>query len=125
MVDVGPEEDIVRKRIATLAASVVAAAVLAMAGAPGAQAVGGTHTHNNYYSYSMLKTTPHVSGGLVIANMSNDSAVAMVCWVDTENVTNRSYSNYNSPRWFKVFFGSQLGYVHSSYVYNQVGVGRC
>ena len=29
-------------------------------------------------------------------------AARLICWLDTANVTNRSYSNYDSPRWFRV-----------------------
>ena len=91
-----------------------------------AAAISPSLTHNYAYSYSALKNTPHVNSGLVIANMYNDTTVYMICWVDTENVTNRNYSNYNSPRWFKVqTAGGSVGYVHSSYVYYQQAVGHC
>lgn len=97
------------------------------AAAPTEAASSDSWTHNQYYGYSLMKDSPHVNRGLVVANLYNDTKVRMLCWVDTENVTSRSYSNYNSKRWFKVrvVATGRVGYVHSSYVYYQISVGRC
>jgi len=50
----------------------------------------------------------------------------MQYYSDGANVTDRNFSNYNSPRWFRIRdAGGRIGYIHSSYVYNQTSVGRC
>jgi len=99
---------------------------ISLFGASPAQSVGPNWTHNNYYSYSLLKNTPSYTSGGAINNLYNDTRVYMLCWTDTAWVTNRSYSNYNSPRWFRVQTSwGQVGYIHSSYVYYQQSVGRC
>ena len=116
-----------RARLALLAPLMALGAGLAMLTGASPAAAASTYTHNNYYSYSALKNTPHVYSGGVIANLYNNTNVSMQCWIDTENVTDRNYSNYNSPRWFRVSVPSgQVGYVHSSYVQGtQPTVGHC
>lgn len=106
---------------------IVALAVpLLFAAAAPAQA-STSWTHNNYYSFSNLKTAPWVWQGYVTEYMYNDRAVTMLCWTDTAWVYDRGYSNYNSPRWFKVRSHptGRVGFVHSSYVYYQQWTPRC
>lgn len=114
------------RSIRRLLAVVTVTVPLMFAASAPAQA-GTSWTHNNYYSYSALKTAPWVWQGYVIENMYNDRAVTMLCWTDTDWVYSRSYSNYNSPRWFKVRSQptGRIGYVHSSYVYYQQWTPRC
>lgn len=105
----------------------MAAALLLLSLATQAWAISPSWTHNQKYSFVIMKNTPHYSSGQATAYLSNDTKVYMKCWIDTENVTDRDYSNYNSPRWFKVSVASsgKVGYVHSSYVYYQQTVGHC
>ena len=53
----------------------------------------------------------------------DNTAFAMVCYKDGPY----KYGNYGSTRWFRGFMSGISGqvWVHSSYVYNQVRVGRC
>lgn len=97
-------------------AAVVATVVTTLAVA--ATAALASHTHNNNYSYSELRDAP---GGQVIANLYNDTDVAMVCWRDGPFAG----GNYTSNRWFQVYAGSTGGWVHSSLVTDQVAVPAC
>lgn len=112
----------VRKLVLVIA---VAMSLVFAASAPAQAAT--SWTHNNRYSFSNLKNTPWVGQGYVIEYMYNDSPVTMLCWLDTAWVYDRNYSNYNSPRWFKVRsnYTGRVGYVHSSYVYYQQWTPRC
>ncbi|MCI4066115.1 hypothetical protein MRQ36_27630 [Micromonospora sp. R77] len=49
----------------------------------------------------------------------------MACWFDDS--THWFNGNYNSNRWFVVWAVPLTGrwLVHSSYVFNQTGVGHC
>lgn len=54
--------------------------------------------------------------------IASGSAVRMVCWVDDSWSTER----YRSNRWFYVVGpNAKRGFVHSSRIVNQVGVGHC
>lgn len=88
--------------------------------ATSAAAAQASYTHNNRYSYSELRNGPSGSN-LVIANLYNDTGVSMRCWTDSY----WWYGNYNSPRWFYVIAGSRGGWVHSSFVWNQVWTPHC
>lgn len=108
--------------LATVGTGVVASTLLL---AMGTASAGTSGTHNNYYSYAGLYAGNLGTGG-VIANEYNDQSVTMQCYSDGANVTDRNFSNYNSPRWFRIRdAGGRIGYIHSSYVYNQTSVGRC
>jgi hypothetical protein len=96
------------------AALTVAVAILAVSAASAL----ASHTHNNNYSYSEMRDAP---GGMVIANLDNDTDVAMVCYTDGPY----DGGNYTSNRWFYVYAGSTGGWVHSSYVQDQAGVPAC
>lgn len=48
----------------------------------------------------------------------------MQCWLDNQWVYPPS-SNYASNRWFRVSSAVGTGYVHSSLVASQTGVGHC
>ncbi len=113
----------------TLRATIVALALLVgMTYTAGPAHAATSWTHNNHYSYSLLKSGPHVYGNTyATAYFWNDTPVTMLCWIDTEWVYDRNYSNYNSPRWFKVQSqrSGQIGYMHSSYVYYQVWTPHC
>ena len=92
-------------------------AALAMLAATAATALA-SHTHNNNYSYSELRESP---AGLVIGELGNDTDVAMVCYTDGP----WDGGNYTSNRWFYVYAGSTGGWVHSSFVSDQVSVPAC
>jgi hypothetical protein len=55
--------------------------------------------------------------------LNNGSQVFMECWFTGPSAT----GNYSSNRWFHVIVVPYAGewIVHSSYVYNQTGVGSC
>ncbi|OJY41560.1 hypothetical protein [Pseudonocardia sp. 73-21] len=103
----------------------VGAAIAVAVAVAGTASAGTSVTHNNYYSYAGLYAGNQGTGG-VIWNEYNDQSVTMLCYSDGANVTDRNYSNYNSPRWFRIRdAGGRVGYIHSSYVYYQTGVGQC
>jgi hypothetical protein len=55
--------------------------------------------------------------------LSNGQHIQMLCYYDYQN----AFGNYWSPRWFMVGlpYSNHYGWVHSSLVANQIGVGRC
>ncbi len=77
-----------------------------------------TYVWNNRYPNSVPYNCVNA---ICFGWMSNGTSVAMNCWYDADWYN----GNYNSNRWFRVT--SPRGYVkvHSSYVFNQTGVGHC
>lgn len=108
-------------------ASWVIASILALLVTAGASAhPKGTYVYNNRGT-----TVPMLSCAdpacRVTYKLKNDSVVTMVCYTDATWFN----GNYNSNRWFWVNYydptikAARLGYVHSSYVYNQTKVPKC
>jgi hypothetical protein len=60
------------------------------------------------------------SSGCAVTNwLGNGTGVGMAWWTDCQWYA----GNYVSPRWFFVYYwGNWAGWVHSSYVYNQIRV---
>ncbi|MCK8678412.1 MULTISPECIES: hypothetical protein [Streptomyces] len=56
--------------------------------------------------------------------LRNGAGVSMQCWRDDQWVYPPS-ANYASNRWFKVSSSVGTGWVHSSLVGGQAGVGHC
>lgn len=111
------------KRLTRVLAMTAALAATGMTAAPAdAATVWPSHpsyTHNNRYSYSELRNAP---GGMVIANLYNDSTVYMRCWMDSY----WTYGNYSTNRWFYVTTtGGGSGWITASYVFNQATTPAC
>jgi hypothetical protein len=86
---------------------------------------GTSWTHNNYYSYSPLKSAATYNSQEVWDEY-NDQPVSMLCWTDGQYFTSLTYSNYDSGRWFRIRDAAgRVGYMHSSYVYCQTSLGHC
>lgn len=56
--------------------------------------------------------------------LGNGTGVTMICWTDSQWVY-PPQSDYASPRWFYSSTPVGNGYIHSSLVENQTGVGHC
>jgi hypothetical protein len=82
-----------------------------------------TYVHSYDSSGVNLRSCASTSCGSY-AYMPNFTAVATLCWEDTQWVYPPS-SNYASRRWFKVSSPSGGGFVHSSLVANQSNVIPC
>lgn len=115
-----------RQRVLTVLATLALTLTLAVTAAPEAEAAT-SWTHNQSYSYVIVKNVPTYASGYATAYAYNDTAVTMLCYRDAQYVSDRNYSNYPSARWFKVRinYNGHVGWVHSSYVYYQSRVGRC
>lgn len=57
----------------------------------------------------------------IIGSLGNGTGLTVMCWWDGATAT----GNYTSARWFKIYFGSGNGLIHSSLVANQPTVRKC
>ena len=100
----------------------LAAAACLLIGSTPTQAVDWSRpsrTDNWYGSYTANYPVPRATNypnGWV----KDHTAFYMHCWTDHAYFN----GNYGSARWFYGYNG-YWGYVHSSYVYNQIGVPHC
>jgi hypothetical protein len=106
-----------------VAVTAVATVALALAVTSGPAAAAGTYVQNNNDCFVAAACVPGTgcSNSLVLGN---GRQVLMTCWFDRHPPAT---GNYSSVRWFRVGVVPYPGLynVHSSYVFNQTGVGRC
>ncbi|WP_194822565.1 hypothetical protein [Micromonospora sp. S-DT3-3-22] len=110
----------------TGAAAVIAAMVTVNTLGAGPALAAGPYIGSNSGG-AWLRSAAYLGDQYKVRYVNNNTAVTMVCWVDTQWVYPPD-SDYASNRWFKVdvpSVGVYKAYVHSSLVESQVGVGRC
>jgi hypothetical protein len=119
------------RKVLGLAVGAVAATTLVLTATPasaaGAPAAQQPHYSSYVDSYNSSGVNLRSCGSTTCgsyAYMPNDTGVTMQCWEDTQSVSPPN-SNYTSSRWFRVSSPYGTGYVHSSLVFNQTGVGPC
>ncbi|MEU9378324.1 SH3 domain-containing protein [Streptomyces sp. NPDC048255] len=110
-----------RSRAGLTAAAAAVALTGLIAGAGGAEAAGSYISSNS--GGANVRACASTGCGS-IGYLGNGSGVTMLCWLDNQWVYPPS-SNYASNRWFRVSSSVGTGYVHSSLVANQTGVGHC
>ncbi|GHI85332.1 SH3 domain-containing protein [Streptomyces xanthophaeus] len=110
-----------RSRAGLAAAAAAVALTGLIAGAGGAEAAGSYISSNS--GGANVRTCASTGCGS-LGYLGNGSGVTMQCWLDNQWVYPPS-SNYASNRWFRVSSAVGTGYVHSSLVASQTGVGHC
>ena len=85
-----------------------------------------TIRNDNSAMMNSLDPKKHISSYTTYKYLYNNTNVLMICWTDSQWVYPPN-SNYSSNRWFMVEpeYDLNIGYVHSSFVYNQITVPRC